>query len=102
MWLRWYELEELLYPQPAGLSSAPRPLGGRMALEVQTLMQTTYRVELRDGTHVEAVSLEAAREVIAGHPDARCVPVIRYQACPDHRGYEVGNCPACPGRRTGQ
>lgn len=58
-------------------------------------MNTTYVVELPDGTSIEALSLAAARGLVQDNPGAVCRPVVRYEACPAHRGYESGNCPAC-------
>lgn len=58
-------------------------------------MNTTYRVVLLDGTHLDALTLSAADAVVRSNPGADCRPVVHYRPCAAHRGYEAGNCPAC-------
>ena len=56
---------------------------------------TTYVVHLTDGATLAAIDLESARRLVQDNPGARCEPVVHYRPCPEHRGYEDGNCPSC-------
>jgi hypothetical protein len=58
-------------------------------------VKTTYVVRLPDGVAVDALDLDSARRLVTDNPGATCDPVVHYRPCPEHRSYEVGNCPSC-------